>query len=163
MNKLVLFGTVVSALVLIGCGPAVDIETEKAALREADVQSLKAFEAKDVEGMTAFYAENASVYPPNHPIVTGREAIQELWVGLVANPGFALSWEPVNVEMAKSGDLAWVQETYRFSMENAEGELQEDRGKAVLVWKKQADGSWKIVADIFNSDLPLAEPSDNPN
>jgi ketosteroid isomerase-like protein len=29
-----------------------------------------------------------------------------------------------------------------------------DKGKFVDVWKKQADGSWKAVIDIFNSDLP---------
>jgi len=39
-------------------------------------------------------------------------------------------------------------------MQDSEGNLQEDRGKAVLVWKKQPDGSWKAVADIFNFDLP---------
>jgi len=24
----------------------------------------------------------------------------------------------------------------------------------VEVWKKQPDGSWKVVVDIYNSDLP---------
>jgi ketosteroid isomerase-like protein len=28
------------------------------------------------------------------------------------------------------------------------------RGKWVGVWKKQADGQWKLVADIGNSDGP---------
>jgi len=32
----------------------------------------------------------------------------------------------------------------------------DDRGKFVVVWKKQADGAWKIVADIWNSDMPPA-------
>jgi ketosteroid isomerase-like protein len=31
-----------------------------------------------------------------------------------------------------------------------------DRGKYLAVWKKQADGSWKCVADMFNTDLPPA-------
>ena len=30
-----------------------------------------------------------------------------------------------------------------------------DKGKYVTVYKKQADGSWKAVADIMNSDMPL--------
>jgi ketosteroid isomerase-like protein len=33
-----------------------------------------------------------------------------------------------------------------------------DQGKLVEVWKKQADGKWKTVADIFNSDLPASPP-----
>ena len=35
-----------------------------------------------------------------------------------------------------------------------------DRGKYLEVWKKQADGKWKVVADMFNSDLPLAPPAE---
>jgi ketosteroid isomerase-like protein len=34
----------------------------------------------------------------------------------------------------------------------------EDRGKLVEVWKKQLDGTWKTVTDIFNSDLPPPAP-----
>ena len=148
------------AFTLFACQPVaeqteVDVAVaEEAALREADAEWLKTFEAKDVEGMVSFYAVEASVFPPNAPIVSGREAIRGMWEELVANPGFALTWEPVKVEMAESCDLAWVQETYEFRMQDSEGKLQEDRGKAVLVWKKQTDGSWKAVADIFNSDLP---------
>jgi hypothetical protein len=29
-----------------------------------------------------------------------------------------------------------------------------DKGKYLTVWKKQADGSWKVLFDMFNSDLP---------
>jgi ketosteroid isomerase-like protein len=64
------------------------------------------------------------------------------------------------VEVARSGELAWVQETYEFSLQDPEGRLQEDRGKAVLIWKKQTDGGWKAIADIFNSDLPLSAPAE---
>jgi len=129
---------------------------EEAALWEADAEWLKAFEAKDVEGMLSFYAEDAAVFPPKAPIVSGREAIRKMLEELTANPGFELTWESVKVEIAESCDLAWVQATMVFRMQDSEGNLQEDRGKAVLVWKKQPDGSWKVVADIFNFDLPLA-------
>jgi len=32
------------------------------------------------------------------------------------------------------------------------GKLTHDKGKYLTVWKKQADGSWKIYRDINNSD-----------
>lgn len=156
-------GAITATLVLIvatGCGRGVDVAAEEAAIQAADAEWLKAFEAKNVGWMVSFYAEDASVFPPNAPIVTGREAIRRMWTGLVANPGFALSWKTTKVEVAQSGDLAWVQETYEFSFQNLDGKLQEDRGKAVVVWKKQADGPWKAVADIFNSDLPLSAPAE---
>ena len=160
MWKLSLTWAILAVIAVTGCGQQVDVAAEEAALRAADAEWLMAFEAKDVERMVFFYAEGASVFPPNAPIVTGREAIRQMWTELVANPGFALSWEATKVEMAQSGELAWVQETYEFAMQGPDGTLQEDRGKAVLVWKKQADGSWKAVADIFNSDLPLPAPAE---
>lgn len=160
MRKLSLTWAILAVVAVTGCGQQVDVAAEEAALRAADAEWLKAFEQKDVERMVSFYAEGASVFPPNAPIVTGREAIRQMWTELVANPGFALSWESTKVEVAQSGELAWVQESYEFSLQGPDGKLQQDRGKAVLVWKKQADGSWKAVADIFNSDLPLPTPAE---
>jgi hypothetical protein len=26
------------------------------------------------------------------------------------------------------------------------------------IWRKQADGSWKVLREIYNSDLPLPAP-----
>jgi len=36
--------------------------------------------------------------------------------------------------------------------------LFNDKGKYVTVYRKQPDGKWKVVADIFNSDLPAPAP-----
>jgi ketosteroid isomerase-like protein len=62
------------------------------------------------------------------------------------------------VEVARSSDLAYATGTYESSMKDSRGKLVTDHGKYVEVWKKQADGKWKTVADIFNSDLPPAPP-----
>jgi len=40
------------------------------------------------------------------------------------------------------------------SMQGRDGKPIVDHGKDVAVWKKQGDGSWKMVMDTFNSDLP---------
>jgi ketosteroid isomerase-like protein len=34
------------------------------------------------------------------------------------------------------------------------GKTVSDKGKYVTVWKKQKDGSWKVLLDVFNTDLP---------
>ena len=61
-------------------------------------------------------------------------------------------------EAAQSGDLAYVVGTYQITPNNDKGKPMEDRGKLVEVWKKQTDGKWKVVADIFNTDLPAPAP-----
>ena len=42
------------------------------------------------------------------------------------------------------------------SMTDASGKPVQDRGKYVEIFKKQADGTWKVIVDIWNSDLPAA-------
>ena len=43
---------------------------------------------------------------------------------------------------------------YEFKETDAGGKPITDKGKYLEIWKKHADGSWKCVADMFNSDLP---------
>ena len=45
--------------------------------------------------------------------------------------------------------------TYELSFTDPKGRLIKDHGKYVTIWHTQADGSWKVALDIFNSDLPL--------
>jgi len=94
------------------------------------------------------------MFVPNSPLATGKEQIRKVWDSLVASPGFSISWQPGKVEVARSGDIGYSQRTYDLAMNDPKGNPMKDHGKYVVVWKKQADGSWKAVADIFNSDLP---------
>ncbi len=67
------------------------------------------------------------------------------------------------MEVANSGDLAYVSGTFEETATDASGRPVKDHGKYVEVFKKQADGTWKVVADIWNSDLPaVAERSKQP-
>ena len=148
-------------LVVSGCAQKVDVEAERATLRNADAEWSNVTGAKDVDGFVAAVAENGSILPPNTPILTGSEAIRQWTSELVANPGFAVSWQPTTVEVSTAGDLGYTVGTYELTLHDVKGNPVTDRGKYVTVWKKQPDGKWKVVADIFNSDLPA--PTAAPN
>lgn len=127
---------------------------DESAIRVAETEwSNRAF-AKDLEGILSYYAEDASMLTPNAPIATGREAIRKAWSEMLALPSLALSWQTVKVEVARSGDLAYTYGSYEMSVNDPKGKPVKDLGKYATVWKKQADGSWKAVVDIFNSDQP---------
>jgi ketosteroid isomerase-like protein len=87
-------------------------------------------------------------------MAVGKPAIRVLWTSMTALPGMALSGGPMRAEVARSGDLGYVIGTYTMITNDAAGRAVNDHGKYVVVWKKQPDGNWKAVADIFNSDLP---------
>ena len=148
-------------LVVSGCAQKVDVEAERATLRNADAEWSKVMGAKDVDGFVEAFAENGSLLPSNTPILTGSEAIRQWASEMVANPGFAVSWQPTTVEVSTAGDLGYTVGTYELTLHDVQGNPVTDRGKYVTVWKKQPDGKWEVVADIFNSDLPA--PTAAPN
>jgi ketosteroid isomerase-like protein len=155
--NLALCGCLALLLIASGCNqaPPDTRAADEAAVRDADVQWSKTAGAHDLEGTIAFYSDDATVLPPNAPAATGKQAIRALWAPMVA-PDASISWEAGKVEVARSGDLAYTAGTYQLTMKDAQGNPVPDKGKFLEVWKKQADGKWKTVADIFNSDLPAA-------
>ena len=135
---------------------AADTKAIEQALRDLDAQWSAAAGAKDLDKTVSYYAEDAIVMPPNASAATTREAIRSAWKEMLTTPGAAISWKATKVEVAKSGDLAYVSGTYEETMTDASGKPVNDRGKYVEIFKKQADGTWKVIADIWNSDLPVA-------
>ena len=128
--------------------------TDEQAIRAADAEWLKALQAKDLDHALSFYADDASLFPVSAPIATGKKAIRTNWAHLLAIPGFSLNWQITKVEVSRAGDLAYVQGTYEASFNDATGKPVTEPGKWVMVWKKQADGVWKAVAEIYNTDSP---------
>jgi uncharacterized protein (TIGR02246 family) len=126
----------------------------ESALKKLDAEWADAAKAKDVEKTVSYYAENAIVMPPNSAALTTKDAIRKGWKEMIETPGAGLTWQATKVEVAVSGDLAYVTGTYEDTITGADGQKTVDKGKYLEVLKKQADGSWKCVADMWNSDLP---------
>ena len=160
--KLALWGCLALLLIASACTPPPPPDTraaDEAAIRDADAQWSKTAGAKDLDGTVAYYTDDATVLSPNAPMTTGKQAIRAVWAELLG-PGTSIAWQANKVEVARSGDLSYIMGTYQLTMNDPHGNPVTDKGKFVEVWKKQADGKWKVVADIFNSDLPLAVPAE---
>ncbi len=121
-------------------------------MRAASAEWAKVAAAKDLEKTLSYYAEDASMLPPNMPIVTGAEARRKMWTQLFSPAEMAFSNAATKVEVAKSGDLAYEVGTFEESFKDAKGTPVKLVGKYVVVWKKQAGGEWKAIMDIFNTD-----------
>jgi len=134
---------------------------------DADVQSLKDAEAawvkvvaaKDFEKSVSYYADDASVLMPNAPAINGKDAIRAALKPLFDDPNFAMAFQGSRIEVAKSGDLGYTQGTYTLTLTDPKTKKPfTDKGKYVTAYKKQADGTWKAVADMDSSDMPLPAP-----
>jgi ketosteroid isomerase-like protein len=127
---------------------------DEKAVRDADEQWSKVAGAKDLDKTVSFYADNAIVLPPNQPAVTTKDGIRNLWKGFFESLT-EISWKTTRVEMAKSGDMGYLIGTYEMTLKDG----TKDKGKYCEVWKKQADGKWKVSTDMFSSDLPVPNAS----
>lgn len=148
------------ALVLItvatlgACSPSVDVEDEGEVLmqRSRDWSDLVA--TGDMERIMAGWAEDAVMMPPGTPPLEGKAAIREYVEAAQQIPGFQISWEPQTVHVARSGDMAYMIERNVTTVHDSQGNPVTTHGKVVTVWRKDADGSWKNVVDMWNEAPP---------
>jgi len=162
MPKLCRYGLLVGAVALAGCAqpqapPAAPPDTraaDEAAIHAAVKEWSAAAQAKDVEKFTSFYAEDAVVMLEAAPDVSGLAAIREALGGMMQDPNFALSFEADQVVVARSGDLAYEAGTYSMTLSDAKKWPATQKGHYLVVWQKQADGTWKAVRDAPISDPP---------
>ena len=125
---------------------------DKAAINAArDAALTAANAAHDWAPFPALYAADAVELPPNHPAVQGLAAITEY---LTSFPPL-VSMTMNSIDLTGAGDLAYEYGTYHMVMQGPESQITDD-GKYLEVWKRQADGSWKVAYDVFNSDRPAA-------
>jgi len=121
-------------------------------IRALDSEWSQAAQSKDVDKMVSYYSDDASAFPFNAPIATGKEQIRQLWSALMAKPGFSLSFAPTKIDVAKSNDLAYEAGTFELKMNDAQNNPTTTNGKYVVCWKKSAKGEWTVQFDIFNTD-----------
>ena len=86
------------------------------------------------------------------PIAIGKAALAKAIASDFANSD--LVWHANKAGVARSGEPGYTSGTYEMKSKNAAGKMVLDKGKYLTVWKKEADGSWKVLFDMFNSDLP---------
>lgn len=131
-------------------------ETDAAAaaktLTRLDDEWSKAAASKDADRVAAFYAEDAVAYPPNEPVAVGRAAAKKVWAAYLGDKSFSISWKTVHAEVAASGELGYTAGTYEDSYTGPDGKVVNEKGKYLCTWKKQKDGTWKAIHDMWNSD-----------
>jgi ketosteroid isomerase-like protein len=87
------------------------------------------------------------------PILTGRAAIRTSLADAFGRSDLSISWRADNAAVASSGDLGYTSGKNRVSF-GPKSKTLPIVGKYVTVWKRQADGTWRVVLDIYNADAP---------
>jgi ketosteroid isomerase-like protein len=69
-------------------------------------------------------------------------------------PGQKLSWEPLFVSVGASGDLGYTWGAWHGDLTAPDGKSQPVQGLYVSVWKRDADGEWRIAASGRSTQPP---------
>jgi ketosteroid isomerase-like protein len=128
------------AIAMLAWQGRVDHADEESSIRKLESDWSQAAQSKDVAKFVSFYSH----------------AMRKLFGSVMSTPRFALTFRSDKVVVGKAADLAHTQGRYHLTIDDAQGGPVTDTGKFVVVWRKQPDGSWRVLADIFNSDIPAA-------
>lgn len=139
---------------LLLCVPAFAQDNEeakiKAAVENRYQEWLAAANKKDAAAMIDLYDENAVLMPKSEEPVLSKAAIGDYYKKLFADPHFVpftltLNWNTFHLV----GDIAIATSVFEGDA-TRDGKQIHFRGKNFLVWKKQADGSWKIFRYMYD-------------
>lgn len=148
---------VIAALFVAACAPqpTVDVGQELIALRAAATAYHEAASAKDGDAVVGMYDQAAVMIPPNAELVEGLEGVRNYRFGFIETPGVELEFEILRAEVSATGDIGWTLAIGEITINQSEGPPGRDQVRDFHTWKKQADGSWKVVVDVWNSGLPV--------
>jgi len=139
--------------------PAAITDAERTAIRALDTEFAQKAMAGDYAGLVkSYYAEDAMLLPPNMAAATGHAAIEATLRGFPPVSSFTLTAE----EIEGAGDMIYARGRYTMVLNPPGAAAIPDSGKFMEIWRKQADGSWKVTRDMFNSDVPMPAPPPAP-
>ena len=158
MKHQTLFALTASILLwTVGCtsSPPPVADTRDAdikAIKDADAAEARDMAAKAFDKMAGYYADDATLFTSGSPAAVGKEAIQGMTKQL-KDADLDLKFAPNKVDVAKSGDIGYVQGTYTSAATDPKTKRRTmEKGNYVTVYRKQADGAWKIIEDINTTD-----------
>ena len=122
-------------------------------LAEARAVLIAAAASGDPSALAGVYTSDAVLMNPNAPDVCGREEIKAHFqraFTLITLREMTLT--PVDV--VGNGQEAWELSTFTQVVVRPGQPPAEDRGRVLLVWRRERDANWRIRYALVNSSLP---------
>ena len=122
-------------------------------VRDLKVEYETRVAARDAEGLTHLYAEDAVRLPPGAPPLAGRVAIRAAWESALA--GIASIEDRGRSRIEVHGDLAHEVGTYHISGRGHDGAGFEERGRYITTFRRR-DGTWRITPLAVDSSPEIS-------
>jgi uncharacterized protein (TIGR02246 family) len=109
-------------------------------------EMVRAFEQGDATRAASLYEPGARLLPPGAPVIPGEDAVLDFFQMRFAAGSDGGELETVRLD--EYGDVAVEEGRYG----RRAGEQVLDSGKYLAVFRRQPDGTWRWVTDMWNSD-----------
>ncbi len=129
-------------------------DSAKAAIEQHAANYARWMMGNQVDSMVSEYADNATMMPPNMAPATGRDAIRQALTGMMAQ-GVPSSVHLAVQSVSANGPLAVERGRYHMTMGSP---AVADSGKYLVHWHR-INSEWKMVDDIWNSDVAAPPPA----
>ncbi len=121
------------------------------AIEQVNAHFVEAYKDGDAATIASLYSDTAKMLPPDATEVAGHEAIQALWQSWIDGGLKDLTLEAMEVEL--SGDLAYEIGQFSLQAPAENNAMVTATGNYLVVWKRGADGNWRLHVDTWN-DTP---------
>lgn len=122
------------------------------AIEKANAKFGEAVRKGDGAAIAALYAEDAKLLPPNSEMIQGKDGIKAFWTG-----GLQMGIKDAvlkTVEVLGMRDVVYEIGKYDLTIKPEGQGTIKDIGKYLVIWKRSADGTWKLLVDIWNTNIP---------
>lgn len=167
MNRHIIIPSLVffAVALLVSCAPqrtAFDVQAVRQSIESTNAKLAAEYVSGDTAAILSHYTDDVTVCVPGFPMHQGKKSYGE-FLGSMPQMGVKITGMTfATVSVSGSGDYAYEVGTYVSQIMVGGEKSETDRGKYVAVWKQHTDGTWKIQADIWNSDQPPMMPSPEP-
>jgi uncharacterized protein (TIGR02246 family) len=156
VSGLTVAGATALAIMMSGCakapGPA-DAASVKTALQADEKNWLDEFKKGNLEAIAGHYADDAYFATSAGPAANGSTQIRRFFANGLTDKSFKITLSSDKMDVAASGDLAYSRGHFSEQYTDPKtGKVMSDSGSFLSVYKKQEDGSWKMVEDFAVSD-----------
>lgn len=131
--------------------PAAATDDRQAIVDQAGLWSVT-YAARDLDALMALYEPDAWVMLGGQPALKGREAVRAYFAGAFAGPAAHNSIDLAVEDVRLFGDIAQLVSLFRVTAKtDGASAARVYTGRSLLLYRKGANGRWRIWRDIDNS------------
>jgi ketosteroid isomerase-like protein len=122
----------------------------KSLLFDLEARFAKATAEGGGKAFATWFADDGTSLANGQVPVHGREAIAKEATWLAKD--YQLTWTPTDAVMSPAGDMGYTWGHYEGRSRDKDGNAKVTSGRYLTIWRKESDGSWKVVVDTSNAE-----------